>query len=62
MESKEEDGSAPGQPVMNRPVVKKPYKAPVLTQWGTLRDITQTVGQNGKQDGGGPGGFRNTRR
>ena len=36
------------------PAQKKPYQAPVLIQWGTLRDITQTSGKTSKSsDGGG---------
>lgn len=31
---------------------KKPYSAPVLVTWGTLRDITQAVGWSGNADGG----------
>jgi hypothetical protein len=32
--------------------VKKPYAAPVLVAWGTLRDMTKHVGKAGKADGG----------
>jgi hypothetical protein len=32
--------------------VKKPYGAPVLVAWGTLRDMTKHVGKAGKADGG----------
>jgi hypothetical protein len=42
-----EDGRMVGSPA-----VKKPYKAPELIQWGTLRDITRTVGKSGNSDGG----------
>jgi len=31
---------------------KKPYEAPVLIRWGTLREITQAVGSKGASDGG----------
>ncbi len=31
---------------------KKPYSPPVLTSWGSLRDITQAVGYSGNDDGG----------
>ena len=31
---------------------KKPYEAPALVRWGTLRDITQAVGNRGASDGG----------
>jgi hypothetical protein len=36
------------------PAPKKPYRAPTLVRWGTLRDITQTVGRSGKDDHGDP--------
>jgi hypothetical protein len=39
---------------------KRPYAPPVLVQWGTLRDITQSVGNTGANDGG-RGGRRRTR-
>lgn len=29
---------------------KKAYEAPVLQQWGTLRDLTQTVSNKGGRD------------
>lgn len=32
--------------------LKKPYAPPVLVEWGTLRDITQSVGWSGRSDGG----------
>ncbi len=32
--------------------VKKPYEAPVLVEWGSLMDLTQSVGQSGSSDGG----------
>lgn len=31
---------------------KKPYAAPALVTWGSLRDITQAVGWSGNSDGG----------
>lgn len=31
---------------------KKPYVAPVLVQWGTLRDMTQSAGKSKGPDGG----------
>ena len=31
---------------------KKAYEAPALIRWGTLRDITQAVGNRGASDGG----------
>ena len=30
---------------------KKPYTAPVLQKWGTMRQITMAVGQSGSHDG-----------
>jgi hypothetical protein len=32
--------------------LKMPYNAPVLATWGTLREITQSVGKTGAIDGG----------
>ncbi len=31
---------------------KKPYSKPTLTVYGTVRELTQRVGRNGKLDGG----------
>ncbi|HLG48103.1 MAG TPA: lasso RiPP family leader peptide-containing protein [Reyranella sp.] len=31
---------------------KKTYEAPALIRWGTLREITQSVGNRGASDGG----------
>lgn len=31
---------------------KKPYAPPALVTWGTLRDITQSQGNQGNNDGG----------
>lgn len=39
---------------------KRPYEPPALVVWGTLRDITQSVGFNGANDGG-RGSRRRTR-
>lgn len=33
--------------------VKKPYTAPELQKWGSLLDITRSVGNAGGPDGGG---------
>lgn len=32
--------------------VKKPYQAPTLVRWGTLRELTEAVGNRGGRDGG----------
>ncbi|CAN5868049.1 hypothetical protein BH11PSE3_BH11PSE3_08140 [soil metagenome] len=37
---------------------KQPYAAPVLVTWGTLRDITQSVGSSGNSDGAKKGRTR----
>lgn len=31
---------------------RRPYSPPALVVWGTLRDITQSVGSSGRRDGG----------
>jgi hypothetical protein len=31
---------------------KKPYSKPTLTVYGTVRELTQRAGRNGKADGG----------
>jgi hypothetical protein len=49
MEAQQEDQSAPaGDP---QPV-RKPYQAPSLIAWGSLRDMTRAVGVQGASDGG----------
>jgi len=42
-------------------LTKKAYVAPVLVTWGTLRDMTQHVGNSGKADGGKKRGMTKTR-
>jgi hypothetical protein len=37
---------------------KKPYEAPVLVRWGTLRELTRAVGASGAADGGKKGPTR----
>lgn len=32
--------------------VRKTYKAPELLKWGTIADMTLTVGSSGQPDGG----------
>jgi len=44
------------KPIKRKP--KKPYSKPLLTVYGTVRDLTQTQGQHGLKDGG----IRNTSR
>jgi len=39
-----------GKPVNGEP--KKPYSKPILTAYGTVRDLTQSTGPNGQRDGG----------
>ncbi|HVB85246.1 MAG TPA: lasso RiPP family leader peptide-containing protein [Candidatus Dormibacteraeota bacterium] len=34
------------------PAPKKPYTPPVLTVYGTVRDLTNQVGAHGQNDGG----------
>lgn len=34
------------------PPAKKPYTKPVLQDWGTLEELTQSQGIQGKKDGG----------
>ena len=45
-----------GKPV--KPEPKKPYSKPCLTKYGTVRELTQSVGNRGIKDGG----IRNTSR
>ncbi len=37
------------KPVKREP--KKPYSKPTLTVYGTVRELTQGTGQNGRRDG-----------
>jgi len=39
-----------GKPVKREP--KKPYSKPTLTVYGTVRELTQSVGRSGRGDGG----------
>lgn len=32
--------------------MKRSYEAPELVRWGTLQDLTQSVGNRGASDGG----------
>jgi hypothetical protein len=38
-----------GKPVKREP--KKPYSKPTLTDFGTVRELTKTVGFSGQPDG-----------
>ena len=38
------------KPVKREP--KKPYSSPVLTVYGTVRDLTNKIGLAGQKDGG----------
>lgn len=35
--------------------LRRPYKPPTLTRWGTLSEITKQVGRTGSNDHGDPG-------
>lgn len=39
---------------------KKPYEAPTLVRWGTLHELTQSVGSMGASDGGHKGNRNRT--
>ena len=41
--------------------VRKPYQAPAVVAWGSLRDITRAVGAQGASDGGTRANKRGTR-
>ena len=49
----EDKRTADEPPVSSAP--KRPYRAPTLACWGTLRDVTKAVGRSGKNDHGNPG-------
>lgn len=34
---------------------KAPYAAPVISEYGSIRALTQSIGMNGMMDGGGMG-------
>ena len=40
---------------------KKPYSEPVLLDWGSLEDLTLSVGSQGKSDGGKQNNRKKTR-
>ncbi len=41
------------KPTEKKPT-KKVYQTPQLEDYGTIKEITQAVGQHGADDGGGP--------
>lgn len=41
-----------GNASQGKPNQKKPYSPPASIKWGSLRDITQSVGSSGRNDGG----------
>lgn len=43
------------------PAQKKPYRAPALVDWGTLRDLTQSISGSAGNDGAKKGASRRTR-
>lgn len=51
-----DDAGGLNHPVDNAPEKakpeKRPYTRPVLIDWGTLGELTQSVGWSGKKDGG----------
>jgi hypothetical protein len=42
------------------PAAKKPYEAPLLKEWGTLKDITLTQGGGSRSDKGNKSGQSRT--
>jgi hypothetical protein len=43
-----------------KPEPKKTYSKPTLTTYGTVRELTQSVGTRGKRDGGTTLGHRHS--
>ncbi len=43
-------------------LTKKPYQQPTLIRWGSLRDLTMSIGGGGRPDGGTRGNARYTGR
>ncbi len=58
MEAQQED--QPASAGETQPA-RKPYQAPALIPWGSLRDITRAVGGEGSRDGGNKQNKRGTR-
>ena len=46
------DEPAEGPAVSDTAGDRKPYRKPEIVTWGTLRDLTQAVGNSGSKDGG----------
>lgn len=42
---------------MTQKAIKAPYKAPTLTEHGTIRSLTRTATTNGPNDANGPGSY-----
>ncbi|SKA33357.1 hypothetical protein SAMN02745126_05322 [Enhydrobacter aerosaccus] len=49
-------------PALEQTGAKKPYQAPALTRWGSLKDLTMAVGPVGAPDWGYRTKFRYTGR
>ena len=43
-----------------KPETKKPYSKPKLTVYGTVRELTRSVGNTGQRDGGRVAGSTRT--
>jgi hypothetical protein len=48
------DGANADEATLGTKPNKKPYAAPELIRWGTLREITSKIGVKGALDGGKP--------
>jgi hypothetical protein len=59
MDWQDADGSD-SSPNTSTTKTKKPYTAPSLVEWGTLRDLTQSVGSTASSDGATKGTRRKT--
>ena len=42
-------------------IARKPYRAPTVVPWGSLRDVTRAVAAQGASDGGSKANKRGTR-
>lgn len=61
MDRNKNESTPPSTNSSNDTPAKKPYTAPALLEWGTLRDLTQSVGATGGADGAKKGANRRTR-